>query len=243
MEKREAFLKKARQQTAEALRSRDVLLAQVSRSIDDLNKIINLLHERLQEMANPYFPEIVGKDSRKYSGDVVAFDGATAQEKELKPEDLETYKELAQEILQLHQLLEKYESHQQQLAQDICPNIAHVAGVDIAAKLIAHVGSLSRLATMPASAIQVLGAEKALFKHLRNRKIAPPKHGIIFQHPWISSSPKKVRGKIARALANKIALAAKADGFTKRFIAEDLKKKLDARYQEIMGQYQKGKEK
>jgi len=85
--------------------------------------------------------------------------------------------------------------------------------------------------------------EKALFKHLKNRKIPPPKHGIIFQHPRISSSPKKVRGKIARTLANKLALAAKADAFSKRRISAELKKEFDGRYAEIMKEYQSGKKK
>lgn len=156
-------------------------------------------------------------------------------------EDLRQCRVLAAAILSLHGLREQYETYQQKLAQEICPNVAHVAGADIAAQLIAHVGPLERLAKMPASTIQVVGAEKALFKHLRNRRIAPPKHGILFQYPRISGSPKRIRGKIARALANKIALACRADYFSKRFIAEALKKDLDARLTEIFQEYQKGK--
>jgi len=88
---------------------------------------------------------------------------------------------------------------------------------------------------MPASTIQVLGAEKALFKHLKNKKgIAPPKHGVIFQYPAISQSPKKVRGKIARALAAKLSIAAKADSETKRFIAPLLKQNLEARIKQVL---------
>jgi nucleolar protein 56 len=113
--------------------------------------------------------------------------------------------------------------------------MSEVAGPEIAAKLIAHVGSLKRLAFLPSSTIQVLGAEKALFKHLKNRRIAPPKHGIIFQHAKISNSPKEVRGKIARALANKLALAARADAFSKNFIAKQLKDDFEARCKEILG--------
>jgi nucleolar protein 56 len=105
------------------------------------------------------------------------------------------------------------------------------------------VGSLSRLAFLPASAVQVLGAEKALFKHLRNKNIPSPKHGIIFQHARISSSPKSVRGKIARALANKLSLAAKADAFSKRRISPGLKADFDARFAQIMAEYEREKAK
>jgi nucleolar protein 56 len=267
MEKRELFLKRAREETQEALRSRDMLLAHVAKAIDELNKVANLLHERLSEMYVLYFPELDIKDAQKHAELVVILDRSNLDVKELakvigqpkaeqlvgraansmgvefKEDDLKACRMLAQRITQIHQLIEEYENYQEKLAQELCPNIAHVAGADIAAKLIARVGSLSRLAVLPASTIQVLGAEKALFKHLRNRKIDPPKHGIIFQHVRISSSPKKVRGKIARVLSNKIALAAKADGFTKRFIAENLKKAFDARYAEIMQQYEKEKQK
>ncbi|MBU0586151.1 hypothetical protein KJ780_01430, partial [Candidatus Micrarchaeota archaeon] len=65
-------------------------------------------------------------------------------------------------------------------------------------------------------------------------RIAPPKHGIIFQYPQIGTSPKKIRGKIARALATKLAIAAKADAFSHRFIAKELKEHLDKRIKEIM---------
>ena len=96
---------------------------------------------------------------------------------------------------------------------------------------------------LPASTIQVLGAEKALFKHLKNRRISPPKHGIIFQNPRIAGSPKAVRGKIARALANKLALASKADAITKRYMGDELLKDFEERYNEIMKAYQAEKEK
>jgi nucleolar protein 56 len=265
--RRDSFLKKAREQTQEALRSKDVLLAHLSRAMEELVKVINLLHERLNTMYSIYFPELDVKDSKKYAEVVAIFDRKNldmqalskrmgqvkAQELVQKAsatlgvdfteEDLRACQLMAVQILSMHTLLEQYEEYREKLAQEICPNMAYIAGADVASKLIAHVGSLSRLAVLPASTIQVLGAEKSLFKHLRNRRIVPPKHGIIFQFARISGSPKKVRGKIARALANKLALAAKADHFTKRFIAEDMKKNFDARYAEIMAEYDREKKK
>jgi nucleolar protein 56 len=68
------------------------------------------------------------------------------------------------------------------------------------------------LARLPSGTVQILGAEKAFFHHLKTG--APsPKHGHIFMHPWISRSPRWVRGKIARMLAGKISIAAKIDAF------------------------------
>jgi len=114
----------------------------------------------------------------------------------------------------------------------IAPNISKIAGPLIGARLISVAGSLERLATLPASTIQILGAEKAFFRYKKEGG-KPPKHGVIFQHPLINKSMKEHRGKIARILAAKIAIAAKADAFTKRDIADNLRRVLDGRIEEI----------
>jgi nucleolar protein 56 len=88
------------------------------------------------------------------------------------------------------------------------------------------------LAMFPASTIQLLGAEKALFR-FKKEGGRPPKHGVIFQHPLINRAQKTERGKIARLLANKISTAIKADVFTKRDIADELLHDIDIRLQEI----------
>jgi len=93
---------------------------------------------------------------------------------------------------------------------DSAPNLAAVAGPLVGARLIGLAGSLERLSRMPSSTIQLLGAERALFLHIREGAPAP-KHGVIFQHPAVHSSPPWLRGRVARALAGKIAIAARAD--------------------------------
>ncbi|MDI3488066.1 MAG: nucleolar protein 56 [Methanosarcinales archaeon] len=92
------------------------------------------------------------------------------------------------------------------------PNTAEVATSLIGARLIAEAGGLRELAMLPASSIQVLGAKRALFRHLRGR--APsPKHGVLYSHPALARAPRKMRGKIARLLASRIAIAARLDYF------------------------------
>jgi nucleolar protein 56 len=264
--KREKFLKKTKESVREALKSRDMLLGDAAKTIETTQKVINQLTEKLEEMYSVYFPELEPmEDKKKYAKVVLAIDKKSINTAELsklvgekkadkikemagkslgadlEKRDTEQIRALAESILGLYEFSEELEKYQNSVAQEVCPNISAVAGPEIAAKLIAHTGSLNKLGIMPSSTIQVLGAEKALFKHLRNRKVKPPKHGIIFQHPKISGSPKAVRGKIARVLANKIALAARADAFTKHFIAEELRKDFDGRYNEIMEQYKRGK--
>ncbi|MEW6036363.1 MAG: NOP5/NOP56 family protein [Candidatus Micrarchaeota archaeon] len=266
-EKRARFMKRARQTVMQALRSRDMLLASVTKSIEDLDKTINLLGERFEDWYGIYFPELRAEEKLQYCNAALMIDKENLDEKglavilgqkraselaaaakgslgaKLSPKDHSECLSMARAIITLEKLRKDYEAYQKELANELCPNMSEVGGPEIAAKLVSHVGSLQRLALLPSSAIQVLGAEKALFKHLRNRKIPPPKHGIIFQHVRISASPKSVRGKIARALANQLSLASKADAFSKRSISPALKKKFDDRYAEIMKEYEAQKSK
>jgi nucleolar protein 56 len=266
-DKRERFMKRSRESVMQALKSRDMLLSSATRSIEDLDETINLLAERFEDWYGIHFPELKAEDKLAYCRAAMMIDRENIDEArlaevlgqrraaetkaaapkslgvKLSPKDHSECISLARMIVSMEELRKNYESYQKELANEICPNMSEVGGPEIAAKLVSHVGSLSRLAILPASAVQVLGAEKALFKHLKNRKIPPPKHGIIFQHPKISSSPKSVRGKIARALANKLALAAKADAFSKRRISPELKKDFEARFSEIMAGYERAKAK
>ncbi len=124
---------------------------------------------------------------------------------------------------------------QDQIEQDmktIAPNTSAIIGPLIGARLIAFAGGMHRMALMPASTIQILGAEKALFR-FKKEGGKPPKHGVIFQHPTINCAPKTERGKIARLLATKISIAIRADVFTKRDISEELQQDISIRLQEI----------
>ena len=116
--------------------------------------------------------------------------------------------------------------------QQIMPNLSRLATPLVAAKILAKLGSSERVAFMPASTLQVIGAEKALFRHLR-KGARPPKHGYIFQHPLVKAAPRETRGKIARALAGKMAIAAKQDYFGKKDTGDALEKQLDARVKRI----------
>ncbi|MBE3122871.1 MAG: hypothetical protein IMZ43_09990 [Thermoplasmata archaeon] len=114
----------------------------------------------------------------------------------------------------------------------IAPNTSKIIGPLIGARLIALAGGMQRMAMLPASTVQILGAEKALFR-FKKEGGRPPKHGVIFQHPLINRAQKTERGRIARLLANKISTAMKADVFTKRDIANELQQDIDIRLQEI----------
>jgi nucleolar protein 56 len=124
---------------------------------------------------------------------------------------------------------------QDQIERDmkkIAPNTSDIIGPLIGARLISLAGGMQKMAMMPASTIQILGAEKALFRFKKDGG-RPPKHGVIFQHPSINCAPKTERGKIARLLGTKISMAIKADVFTKRDITDQLQQDIVSRLKEI----------
>jgi len=257
MERRE-LLERARTQLKQAYAHRDRILIQTVNGLGELTKVTNLLSERLREWYAIYFPELYSEDPKVYARLVQAIrkEGLDVQQLEkivgakkaaeiaakverslgidLEPKDLNAIISYAKKLEELYILREEIENYNTALANELCPNISYIAEPQLAAKLVARAGGLIRLANMPASTVQVLGAEKALFKHLK-KNTKPPKHGLIFQHALISTSPKKIRGKIARLLATKIAIAAKADAYTKNFIAKKLKEDFDKKIARIMG--------
>ncbi len=218
----------------------DALIIQAANAIDEVDKTINLLAKRLREWHYLYNPEISNKieDHDKFISLITRkskiqllkdlnIDEKDAMGAALKDKDASAILLLATQIDNCYKLKAHYENYLNQLEKEVCPNFMEVAGITIAAKLISHAGSLKRLVEMPASTIQVLGAEKALFRHMRNkRRNLPPKYGIIHEHQLIQKSKAKMHGKAARALADKLSIAIKIDYFKGKFIGDKLKKEL-----------------
>lgn len=98
---------------------------------------------------------------------------------------------------------------------EFAPNLTEITGSVIGAKLIYELGSLKKLAMIPSSRIQIIGSKKSLFKHLKHNNFSP-KHGIIYNHPLISSSKKEKRGKISKVLSFIISIASKIDYYSKK---------------------------
>jgi nucleolar protein 56 len=95
----------------------------------------------------------------------------------------------------------------------VAPNLTALIGEMVGSKLISHSGSLINLAKYPASTIQILGAEKALFRALKT-KGKTPKYGLIFNSSFIGRAGQKNKGRISRYLANKCAIASRIDSFS-----------------------------
>jgi|TARA_Y100000310_G_scaffold173732_1_gene173871 nucleolar protein 56 len=218
----------------------DALIIQTINAIEEVDKTTNLLTKRLREWYSLYNPEISYKveDHKKFASLIIKkskkqllkelnIDEKYSLGSDLKEKDVSSIMLIATQINNLYKLRDHYESYLKELEKETCPNFSIVAGTTIAAKLISHAGSLRRLVEMPASTIQVIGAEKALFRHMRNkRRNLPPKYGILHEHSLIQKSKKGMHGKVARALADKLSIAVKIDYFKGKFIGDKLKKGL-----------------
>ena len=129
---------------------------------------------------------------------------------DITEENLQIVQNLAENILTLFDLRNNLEKQVDEQMEKVAPNLSAVLGTTVGARILAKAGSLAKMGTMPASTIQVLGAEKALFRALKTGS-NPPKHGILFQHAVVHAAPRWQRGKIARAIAAKAAIAARVD--------------------------------
>jgi len=181
---RKRLLKKSKEQIEENLSETEVQIIKAVRIISDLDEINNLLNEGIKdwEKRAPTTNAITLLENLKKNRN------SMEEERDSIAEFIET--EMTKEFA----------------------NFSYICGSILGARLLAEAGSKRKLAFAPASTIQVLGAEKALFNHLK-RKTSPPKHGHIFNHPLIQKLPKNKRGKASRILAGKLSIAAKMDYF------------------------------
>ena len=127
-----------------------------------------------------------------------------------EPEGIDALRELVEKM---RAVIADEEAYLEDRMRALAPNLSEACGPKLGAQLIELAGGLRELAMRPSSTVQVMGAEKAMFRHLRG-EAAPPKHGLIFQHPTVQFAPKKDRGKAARKLAARIVMAARKDAFT-----------------------------
>ena len=262
---RDVSLALAKTAITEATTKRDLYAIQTVRSIEDLDKILNLLAGRVREWYGLHFPELDrliekhdsyirlvhslgARESFSYEAltklgiphDKATQISASAEKSsgaEMSGSDLEWIREVCGTVLELYSLREAAEKYTDKIMGEVAPNMTSVLGAVLSAKLISMAGGLENVAKMPSSTLQVLGAEKALFRTLKTGA-RPPKHGIIFQYAPIHQSPKWLRGKIARAVAGKLAIAARMDVYGGGDKGQAFKEALDKKIVDLKGRYQ-----
>lgn len=227
---------------------RDALIVQVNGALEDLDKSINIYMERLREWYGLHFPEMDRAVSghEKFATLVAKFGN---RENVSDPEvdqfkrnsmgadfsefDVKMMQEFADKILVMYKLRRDMVEYAESVLKDVAPNILDLAGPSLAMKLIAKSGSLEKLARMPSSTIQLIGAEKALFRFLHGRGKSP-RHGIIFSHPLIQGASDKYRGKLARLVASKLSIASKLDYYSREYKGDRLKKEMMEKARDIL---------
>ena len=243
-----------RMKVHDKLSNREALLIPAIQLLGELDTVLNGLSSRLREWYGVHFPEM-GRRVREHSdyaqiiikmGDKENITAKGLMELTLKKKDAERIEEAketsvgadfdevdigivqsyAQRTIELYQYREELVEYISMVSNEVAPNVAYIAGPVLGAKLIEKAGGLKRLGMMPSSTVQVLGAEKAMFRAIKSNA-RPPKHGLLYQHPYVNGAPRNRRGNRARSLAAKIAIAARADLFSGSFIAEELVAQLD----------------
>jgi len=263
MEKlREFAMQLSSSKITEVSQSPDLHITQAINTLDETDRMINSIGSRMREWYGLHFPELdnlidsvngysqivlagkrenISKENFENAGfpeskvEMLSLVKEKSRGGDITEKNLGIVQTLAKQILDLFELRKTIEEHiEEQMATEL-PNITAVLGAAVGARILAHAGSLKRLSSMPASTIQILGAEKALFRSLKTGA-DPPKHGILFQHAIVHAAPKWQRGKIARAVAGKAAIAARVDVYGAG-LNQTLLDKLNIRVQEIGKKY------
>ena len=256
----------AKMKVKKTVERRDLLVAQAVQTVDDLDKSLNIFMSRLREWFGLHYPEldrlldkhetyarlVVNLGTRenftaenlekeglpKAKSQAIAKVAVASMGADISDEDFSKIQDMCRKVLGLYGVRQSLEKYVDSVMEEVAPNTRTIGGSLLGARLVALAGGLLNLAKLPASTIQVLGAEKALFRSLKT-KARPPKHGIIFQHPLIHDGKRWQRGKIARALAGKLAIAARVDAFNGEYVGDKLKADLEKRIDEIRERYDK----
>ena len=235
----------------------DLHVIQAINALDELDKTINILAARMREWYGLHFPELdhlvqsltayakivssagtrdkITNQVLQYAGiqekkgEIILSGASRSKGGDITDENLKLVRRLADQVIEQSQLRDDLANIVDTSMEIVAPNVKELLTASVSARMIAMAGGLQRLATLPASTIQILGAEKALFRSLKTGA-DPPKHGLLFQHPTVHAAPKWQRGKIARAIAAKVAIAARIDAYRHAgkdpLIAEKLKKRI-----------------
>lgn len=257
---RKRLISSAKKKIQEKYEGKETHIIKSVNLLEDIDSSSNLLIEQLREWYSIYFPELdsVVSDNEKYVelvhtiGERKGFTHKAVAKiikdetmistiigkskksmgTDIDKEDLAEMQTLALNSHNLRQERESLAKYIEKGMQKELPNFSQLAGAIIGAKILSQAGSLKKLAFMPASTIQLIGAEKALFLHIK-QGVKGPKYGYLFQHPLVKTAKTENKGRIARSLAAKLAIAAKKDYFGNRTPATDMKKELDERAKEL----------
>jgi nucleolar protein 56 len=213
--------------------NKDLMIINAINNIEELEKSFNVIVGRLREwflLKNPELEKKVEDNERIVEIILKQEYSKTEMGSDLEPRDEEAILSLALLAQAMTKTKEFLSDYLDETMNNHCKNILALAGATIGAKLLREAGSLKRLASLQSGTVQLLGAEKALFRHIKTGA-RPPKHGHIINHPIVNGAINQEKGKAARALADKITMCARLDYFKGEFTGhkyfEELKNKFN----------------
>lgn len=203
----------------EAQRFRDwyaLHFPELEREIDEDQELVRILSEETDREKMTSFESLA----------------ETSKGKKMAEEDLEFLREEAEKLSEGFERREDLEEYIEEKVKATSPNTSRLLGPILTAKIIALSGSLEDLAKSPSSTVQMLGAEKALFRFMSGDG-SPPKHGVLFEHRFVGSLPEDTRGKMSRFMANKTVMAARLDLYGDKMKGNELREEAREKYEEL----------
>ncbi|KAJ7231468.1 NOP56 protein [Mycena haematopus] len=192
----------------------DNMIIQAIALLDQLDKDVNLFSMRIREWYGYHFPELVRlvPDNHQYARNILdAARGSMGSS--LSEIDMLNISAFATRVVSIADYRKSLVSYLSEKMNLIAPSLTALLGERISARLISHAGSLTNLSKYPASTVQILGAEKALFRALKT-KGNTPKYGLIYHSTFIGRAGPKHKGRISRFLANKCSIASRIDCYS-----------------------------
>ncbi|MFB6213448.1 MAG: hypothetical protein ABEJ07_02725 [Candidatus Nanohaloarchaea archaeon] len=242
-DRREEALEKSREELAEIDRSRVIVRA--VRQLEQAEKNRRKEIESFRDWYSLHFPEFeqeIEDDEQLlevFSGgaerdELDAFESLAEDSKGVKlpGKDIEMIEKTVEKLSRDLEYRDELEDYIAEMCEEEMPNVSELLGPVLAAKLVSLAGDLEDLAKSPASTIQMLGAESALFRHLSGEGSAP-KHGVLFEHRFVRTLPEDERGKMARFLANKAAIAARLDSYGDKQKGGELRQEAQGKFEEL----------
>ncbi len=233
-----AFTRELSRKKAKGAISRDRLVVQASNALEDLGKTLNSLLMRISEWYGLHYPELKTTYDRLLQG-IVEYgkrenwpEYVDSTGVELSEKDEQVMRDFAYSAFKLSEAKKALEHYVKDSMKEIAPNTCSLIDPLLAAKLLSSAGSMEKLSKLSASSIQLIGAEKALFRHLKKQGKSP-KYGILYNSSWIQSVSDDNKGKAARALAAKLMMAVRIDFFSQRDESAKLKAELEKEIKEL----------
>ncbi len=256
---KQRLTQKTKERVAEAFTGKDIHIIKAVSLIDELDKMVNLISENAREWYSTHFPELnsliednetflelikIGNRKNFTEKKVLEVYKNTDKIKKIiekskdsmgsiiEEETLNQIKGLAEKGLAIKKERNELTKFIEKEMKILLPNFTELAEPLIGARMLAKASSIKKLALMPSSTIQLLGAEKALFNHIKSGA-KPPKYGFIFGHPMLKQVKRNFQGKFARSLAGKLSIAVRQDYFKGKKNVKELKIDLEKRIKEL----------